>query len=300
MSDVGNVASSLISAVSAEQINRENIGYQKKYNAMQMEREDNAYQRAVLDAQRAGLSPLAVLGTGGASSQPLTAPQVSQNPAQRGLETFNAMRATQSQVDYNNALTTKTKEDTIGQSIANANSQASYNAKLLHLYEQANKIRVESYREREFLREYRSRLAEELKGLTLGNESKAISNLSASESKAYNDSLGVNPQASWSASASAPIGYGMVVGKSLAEQKARDSNNALRDKANKESLYKEYVQEYDKMYSQMLKDWQSRYDAEINRHKDKNKLLRFIELQKWLKANPKPKYYTPKRKDFGL
>ena len=267
MSDIGNVAGSFISAVSAEKINQENINYQKKVNAMQMTREDNAYQRAVRDAQRAGLSPLAVLGTGGAANQPLTAPQISQNPAQRGIETFNAFRATQSQIAYNNALTAKTNEDTVGQSIANANSQAQYTGHLLKLYEEVSNIKTTTEREREFLREYRDRLTEELKGLRLANEGKAVANITASESKSYNDALGLNPQASWSASATTPIGYGMSVGKTLAEQKTRDSNNAFVDKANKEALYKEYVAEYEKMMSEMMSDWKSRYEAEKARLK---------------------------------
>ena len=298
MSDAGNIAGSFISAVSAERINQENINYQKQANALQMTREDNAYQRAVRDAQRAGLSPLAVLGTGGAQSQPLTAPQLSQNPVQRGLETFNALRATQSQIAYNNALTAKTNEDTVGQSISNANSQASYTGKLLKLYEEVSNIRANTEREREFFREYRQRLSEELKGLRLGNESKAIQNLTASESKKYNDALGLNPQTSWSASATTPIGYGMSVGKTLAEQNARDSNNALKDKANKDALYKEYVQEYEKMMSEMFSDWQSRYNAEKSRLKGSPH--GYIELKKWLKANPKPSVKKPSRKDFGL
>lgn len=298
MSDFGNIAGSFISAVSAERINQENINYQKKANALQMAREDNAYQRAVRDAQRAGLSPLAVLGTSGAQSQPLTAPQVSQNPAQRGLETFNALRATQSQIAYNNALTAKTNEDTVGQSIANANSQAQYTGHLLKLYEEVSNIKTTTEREREFLREYRARLAEELKGLRLANEGKAVSNLTASESKAYNDSLGLNPQASWSASASTPIGYGMAVGKTFAEQKSRDSNNALADKANKEALYKEYVSEYDRMMSKMMSDWNSRYEAEKNRLKGNPQ--GYVELKKWLKSNPRPSAKKPSRKDFGL
>lgn len=298
MGDVGNIAGSFISAVSAERINQENINYQKQANALQMTREDNAYQRAVRDAQRAGLSPLAVLGTAGAQSQPLTAPQLSQNPAQRGLETFNALRASQSQIEYNNALTAKTNEDTVGQSIANANSQAQYTGHLLKLYEEVSNIKTTTEREREFLREYRDRLTEELKGLRLGNEGKAVANLTASESKAYNDALGLNPQASWSASATTPIGYGMSVGKTLAEQKARDSNNALADKANKESLYKEYVAEYEKMMSQMMSDWKSRYETEKNRLKGNPQ--GYIELKKWLKSNPKPSARKPSREDFGL
>lgn len=298
MSDVGNIAGSFISAISAERINQENINYQKKVNAMQMTREDNAYQRSVRDAQRAGLSPLAVVGTGGAQSQPLTAPQISQNPAQRGLETFNALRATQSQIEYNNALTSKTNEDTVGQAISNANSQAKYTGNLLKLYEEVSNINAVTSREREFLREYRTRLAEELKGLRLANEGKAVANLTASESKKYNDSLGVNPQASWSASASTPIGYGMSVGKTLAEQKARDANNALADKSNKEALYKEYVAEYEKMMSEQKTEWQARYEAEKKRLKGTPN--GYIDLKKWLKANPKPSFKKPSRKDFGL
>ena len=51
--------------------------YQKQLNATQMQREDNAYQRAAADVAAAGLSPLSI--TGGASSSPLSsapAPQM--------------------------------------------------------------------------------------------------------------------------------------------------------------------------------------------------------------------------------
>lgn len=47
---------------------REQFDYNKQLNQTLMNREDNAYQRAVLDAQRAGLSPLTVAGTGGAGA----------------------------------------------------------------------------------------------------------------------------------------------------------------------------------------------------------------------------------------
>lgn len=294
----GTIAGSIVSALSAHHINQQNVDFQKNVNDLQVSREDSAYQRAVRDARAAGLSPLAVLGSGGASSQPLTAPQLSQNPAQRGIETFNALRATQSQIEYNNALTAKTKEDTVGQSISNANSQASYDAKLLKLYEEISNIKVTTEREREFLREYRERLSEELKGLRLGNEGKSISNLTASESKKYNDTLGVNPQASWSASATTPIGYGMAVGKSLAEQNERSSNNALKDKANKEALYNEYVSDYKKMASDMLSDWKNRYESEKARLKGDPQ--GFIKLKNWIKQNPRPVFKKPDPKDFGL
>ena len=46
--------------------------YQKELNNTQMEREDTAIQRAVADFRAAGFSPLAAIGTSGASSSPLS------------------------------------------------------------------------------------------------------------------------------------------------------------------------------------------------------------------------------------
>lgn len=52
----------------ANEFTREQFDYNKQLNAELMSREDNAYQRAVVDARRAGLSPLVVSGTGGAGA----------------------------------------------------------------------------------------------------------------------------------------------------------------------------------------------------------------------------------------
>lgn len=49
-------------------LSREEFDYQKQLNSALMAREDNSYQRAVSDAQSAGLSPLVVSGTGGSGS----------------------------------------------------------------------------------------------------------------------------------------------------------------------------------------------------------------------------------------
>lgn len=46
--------------------------YQKQLNATQMQREDTALQRQMADARAAGLSPLSVVGSSGASSSPLS------------------------------------------------------------------------------------------------------------------------------------------------------------------------------------------------------------------------------------
>lgn len=51
---------------------REQFDYQKQLNQLQMEREDTAYQRAAVDAQRVGINPMALAGGNGASSSPLS------------------------------------------------------------------------------------------------------------------------------------------------------------------------------------------------------------------------------------
>lgn len=53
---------------------RENADYQKQQNLLTQQREDNAIQRQVADAESAGLSPLAVAGSGGASSSVVSSP----------------------------------------------------------------------------------------------------------------------------------------------------------------------------------------------------------------------------------
>ena len=52
--------------------------YQKQLNSTQMEREDSAMQRLVEDYKRAGFSPLAAIGSSGASSSPLSSGQAPQ------------------------------------------------------------------------------------------------------------------------------------------------------------------------------------------------------------------------------
>ena len=51
-----------------KKIAEDNLEYQKKYNERIFEREDNALQRGVADAQAAGLSPLAATAAGSGGS----------------------------------------------------------------------------------------------------------------------------------------------------------------------------------------------------------------------------------------
>lgn len=59
-----------------EQINEENLEYQREFNQQVFEREDTAFRRAVTDAEQAGLSALAITGGAGAGGV-ASAPQVS-------------------------------------------------------------------------------------------------------------------------------------------------------------------------------------------------------------------------------
>lgn len=87
---VGTIASGAMSASAANkqtavskdiseknlEFQKEAFAYNKQLNATMMQREDNAYQRAVTDAKAAGLSPLAITGGASASAGSLvSAPQ---------------------------------------------------------------------------------------------------------------------------------------------------------------------------------------------------------------------------------
>lgn len=89
-----SLASNAVNYFSQKKANKENAAfaqeqfdYQKQLNALTMERQDSAFQRAVEDAQKAGLSPLVAAGapaqSGGVSSSQLSlgqvAPQIESN-----------------------------------------------------------------------------------------------------------------------------------------------------------------------------------------------------------------------------
>lgn len=92
LSGVGNVIGSVISANSAEAINEANLEYQREYNQQIFEREDTAYQRAVADAQAAGLSPLVAAGVSAGQSGGVTsAPQLSSDAAQYKGDVYKSL-----------------------------------------------------------------------------------------------------------------------------------------------------------------------------------------------------------------
>ena len=60
--------------------NERNFNYTVSQNALTRQREDTAIQRQVADAKAAGLSPLAVAGSGGSSSSVVSAPSSLSEP----------------------------------------------------------------------------------------------------------------------------------------------------------------------------------------------------------------------------
>lgn len=65
---IPNVWKGMTGQLSNEVINKQNMDYAREMTLAQWERDDTAYQRAVADAEAAGLSPLAI--SGGASNTP--------------------------------------------------------------------------------------------------------------------------------------------------------------------------------------------------------------------------------------
>lgn len=91
---------------------REQFDYNKQLNNEIMQREDTAYQRAVADAQAAGLSPLVTAGTGGAGaggtvsqsnlSMNTQAPQIEPNTFMDAMRSLEEQSMQKRQIDAQN------------------------------------------------------------------------------------------------------------------------------------------------------------------------------------------------------
>lgn len=96
-------------------LQREQFDYQKQLNDLMMEREDTAYQRAVKDAQAAGLSASSVSGgaaASGANSAP--APQINdyaQDKFMHGMNLVNAITQFQNNITQQNIAKYKAEAD---------------------------------------------------------------------------------------------------------------------------------------------------------------------------------------------
>lgn len=137
-----------ISAVTSWALNKHNEKAQKRENEIARSREDNAYQRAVSDARRAGLSPLVVSQNGGADAQSMTAPQYSENPVQSGINAGSSLLQSMANNRLVNAQASKMVEETRGLSINNAFARADWLARLQKLFADTQNVRVNTQKER--------------------------------------------------------------------------------------------------------------------------------------------------------
>lgn len=292
LSAAANIAASAISAYSAYATNQQNIAAQQRENAITRSREDSAYQRAVRDARAAGLSPLAVVGTSGASAIGQPAPMATRSPASEGVQAFLNSAAVRSQIGLNNAQSSKVAEETKGQSITNAFLGADYQARILKLLHESDNIRVTTEREREFLREYRSRLTAELEGMKLTNTGKGISNSITSEGAAMKKEMGLTPDTS----VSSTTGGNLVDAARIETYGAMKANQ--KEQANAVNHENELKAEYNRRFSRAFNDWK------IAKKDYQGKLQRAYDLAKREPTKENISYYkklkslAPKRSDF--
>lgn len=99
LSGVSSLVGSTISSNTAKEIAQANLDYQKEYNQQVFEREDTAYQRAVADAQAAGLSPLVAAGvSAGQSGGVASAPQYNSDEASIQMQGYQGVAQAMQQI----------------------------------------------------------------------------------------------------------------------------------------------------------------------------------------------------------
>lgn len=290
----GEIGAAAINAASSAYVNQQNINAQRTENAITRSREDNAYQRVVRDLRAAGLSPLVADSQGSALSQPLTAPQMTENPVGNAIGSFSQSLMARSQNAMNNAQIAKVLEETRGQSLNNSFIVQDMNARLLKLYEEANNIHVNSSRERVFLEEYKKRLQAELLGANLKNAGQSISNNAKTQEIAFKSenadffrSMGLPPLANMSTSSGGNlVDAARLETKTYMDSKAKEAANSKAFQAQLEKRYEDYKKSALENYKIYLQDWEN---TNKRMQKAYNGGRNSPQWQQWYKNNPKPK-----------
>lgn len=268
---VGALAGAAVSGATNALIAHSNMSAQARENRITRSREDNAYQRAVADAQRAGLSPLAVVGTDGASAQSMTAPSMDSDIVSKGIGSFTALRQNQSQLDLNNAQIANINSETVSRNIENSFKASEHLLGLSKMYEEIAHMQITNQRDKIYrdnlLRLLNSQIANfnSQAGLNNAKASEQVrATASAKLSSKYNLLHGLPSDTTHSLSHAGIFGSGAslynlagLVDQDLGEYDPADLGNAVGDLSNtpnakaraaefeeKKQLYEKAVEDY--------------------------------------------------------
>lgn len=165
--------SNIVSGIKQENINKGQLklqqdqhAYQKELNSLQMEREDNAYQRQAADMKAAGINPLMAGIQGGAAAGGMNAAQANAIPAEggpkdvgggmlAGMQLMNEDRQIEQQKKLQQAQINKMEAETIGQTNINETYEEDQQEAIAASKQQRDKQAEEARASREEQRELR-------------------------------------------------------------------------------------------------------------------------------------------------
>lgn len=261
---LGSAAAGIGTSVFNYLSQRETVDYQKKLNAKIMAREDSAYQRAVRDAQQAGLSPLVVTGTSGASAAPMSAapaPELSNSLAGLPSSLVDAMTV-RNQSSLTTAQIDKLNAETQGQNITNAYSEVSIISKLLKELQDLKNAKLDGSVKQTISDTLSEKITAEIAQM---NASAGASTASARSSNATalakerdNDfAFKLNVPPALFNSFDTRDAQSMLVFDALVASAQNRSSNAERSAIDSDSAYREYLSKWNELDKQFENDLQA-------------------------------------------
>lgn len=233
-----SIASNAMASYANFQQQKENLNYQQYLNTLRMKREDNAYQRAVADMKKAGLSPLGAVASSAGELSTGETPQIDISGVNEAVANAIAKKQAdteQKEADGRISLMSsqqdKADAETAGIQMENIyklqNLQAEYEKKLIEVEDLKQKKLID-----EAEAERRSDLLDKrIKDIEANIESIENETKIKRESAEWNESLGHNPAESWSSSSDSLIGQAQVDTKALHDRYS-ESNAKKADEKN--------------------------------------------------------------------
>lgn len=311
-------------------MNRENIAFQQQENALARQREDNAYQRAVIDAQKAGLSPLNVSQ---ASASAMTAPSNSLpmeaghvDPAVNdkfsgfaqawlnGLNVYLGLKSQQVDMDYKNAMADNLRADTTSKDIANSYDLKSMDDRLATLSASLDEINARIDNIKSGTKHYDADTAKILEELNIARSklSSEIANLQATTEKLKADTSNVIASTNRTNVQTQMDQHNLEIAKLLGLPTGMIPSNPTQvgvmaglNAGNKNGVSSEAKKEYiaesqesaDKQYQIDLQSWYSAMERADKAYRKGE--MSASEYRAFQRNNPKPKksdYKVKKRK----